>query len=70
MFFPRSFLGEDFTELQDAPDLPQFRVIDMYHSCTDTIVKDSIAKLFVEASHLQVVIVTVAFGMGIDCPDV
>ena len=42
----------------------------MYHSCTDTIVKDSIAKLFVKASHLRVVIATVAFGMGIDCPDV
>ena len=68
--FFRSFLCEDFTEPQDAPDLPQFRVIDMYHSCTDTIVKDSIAKLFVEASHLRVVIATVAFGMGIDCPDV
>ena len=68
--FFRSFLGKDFSEPQDAPDLPQFRVIDMYHSCTDTIVKDSITKLFVEASHLRVVIVTVAFEMGIDCPDV
>ena len=46
------FVGEDFTVPQDAPDLPQFRVIDMYHSCTDTLVKDSIAKLFVEVSHL------------------
>ena len=37
----------------------------MYHSCTDTIVKDSITKLFVEASHLRMVIATVAFGMGV-----
>ena len=45
-------VGEDFTVPQDAPDLPQFRVINMYHSCTDTIVKDSTAKRFVETSHL------------------
>ena len=59
-----------FTEPQDAPNLPQFRLIDMYHSCTDPVVKDSISMLFTKKSCLRVVIATIAFGMGIDCPDV
>lgn len=65
----RDFLGPTFTEPQDAPDLPQFRLVDMYHSSTDPIVKD-ISMLFTKKSSLRVVIATVAFGMGIDCPDV
>ena len=42
----------------------------MYHSCTDTVVKKSICDRFTKESSLRVVVATVAFGMGIDCPDV
>ena len=69
LFF-KSFLGNQFTQPQDAPDLPQYRLIDMYHSCTDTVVKESICKLFTKQLNLRVVVATVAFGMGIDCRDV
>ena len=68
--FSRDSLGNSFTEPVDAPDLPQFRLVDMYLSCTDKSVKDSISKLFLTESHLRIVIATVAFGMGVDCPDV
>ena len=64
------FLGSGFTEPEDAPDLPQFRLVDMSHSCTDSVVKETISDLFTKKSHLRVVVATVAFGMGIDCPDV
>ena len=66
----KDFLGNGFTELEDAPDLPQFRLVEMYHSCTDPVVKESISNLFTKNSHLRVLVATVAFVMGIDCPDV
>ena len=62
---------EAFTEPSDAPDLPQFRLVDMYHSCTDPVVKETIMDTFSKPnSQLRVVIATIAFGMGVDCPDV
>ena len=42
----------------------------MYHSCTDSVLKETISDLFSKKSHLRIVVATVAFGMGIDCPDV
>ena len=66
----KDFLGNGFTEPEDAPDLPQFRLVEMYHSCTDPVVKESISNLFTKNSHLRVLVATVVFGMGIDCPDV
>jgi len=42
----------------------------MFHSSTDPVVKECILKSFCQPSCLRVVIATVAFGMGIDCPDV
>ena len=32
--------------------------------------KDSILRLFIKESHLRIVIATIAFGMGVDLPDV
>ena len=63
-------LGKEFVEPLDAADLPHFRLVDMYHSSTDPIVKESILKLFCIPSNLRIVISTVAFGMGIDCHNV
>ena len=42
----------------------------MYLSCTDSSVKEYISKLFVTESHIRIIIATVAFGMGVDCPNV
>lgn len=56
--------------LGETPDLPQFRVVDMFHGSTDPVVKDHILENFYQPSCLRVVIAIVAFGMGIDCPDV
>ena len=69
LFF-RSKLGSHFTYPPGAPVLPQFRLVDMYMSCTEQAVKDEITRLFCMESMLRMVIATVAFGMGIDCPDV
>ncbi len=66
----KNCLGNSFTEPSDAPDLPRFRLVDMYMSCTEEIVKESIVNLFTSNSILRVVIATVAFGMGVDCHDI
>ena len=42
----------------------------MYTHCTHETVKDQILAQFTSSSSLRVVIATIAFGMGINCPDV
>ena len=68
-FFKRT-LCADFTEPPDAPDLARFRLVDMFTHCTHDSVKSSIMERFTMQSSLRIVIAAVAFGMGIDCPDV
>ena len=59
-----------FTDPIDAPDISMFRLVDMFTSVTDQHQKDKIVESYTRESQLRIVIATVAFGMGIDCPDV
>lgn len=63
-------LGKNFTEPSDAPDLSRFRLVEMFTSCTDVEVKSQIIQSFTKDSPLRIVCATVAFGMGLDCPNV
>jgi ATP-dependent DNA helicase RecQ len=63
-------LDKDFMEPRDAPDMPRFRLVDMYHSRTDQCVKDAITSLFSDNLSLRIVVASVSYGMGIDCPHV
>lgn len=64
----RDNLSLDFTEPPGSPDLPNFRLVDMYNmSCTEDIVKEEIIKAFTHNTNLRIVAATVAFGMGVDC---
>ena len=66
-----SKLQEEFTEPVGAPNLSRYRLVDMYMSATDVSVKHSIVTSFCKVGlPLRIVICTIAFGMGIDCPDV
>ena len=64
-------LGKEITDPVGYPSIPRFRIVDMFTACNTTGVKASILSSFcANHSHLRLVIATVAFGMGIDCPNV
>ena len=69
--FLKCRLGQEFTEPVGAHDLARFRLVDMFSACTHPKVKDSILNSFcIPTSNVRVVIATIAFGMGLDCPNV
>ena len=65
-------LGTALTNPEHAPDLPEFRHVDMFTSVTDPTHKSEIIRLFKGDPHgnLRIVVSTVAFGMGVDCPNI
>ena len=66
------YLKQDFTEPpNENPRIPECRLVDMFTSGTQLEVKDKIINSFkIPSSTLRIVIATIAFGMGIDCPNV
>ena len=42
----------------------------MFTRCTHTSVKKKIIEQFTTPSSIRIVIATIAFGMGINCPDI
>lgn len=51
--------------------LPHCRLVDMFTACTHPTVKKAILETFPKReSVLRVVIATITFGMGLDCPNV
>ena len=66
----KELLKEKFVFPIGAPDLPRFRLVDMYTSCTDPSIKETIIMQFTKLETPRILIATIAFGMGIDCPSV
>ena len=69
-FITRS-LGAVCVEPIEASNIACFRLVDMFTACTEQKVKDVIICNFTQREAcLRVVIATVAFGMGLDSPNI
>ena len=67
----KSRLGSKITDPVEVPGLARFRLVDMFMACTTKNVKKAILKSFCNVTgKLCVVVATIAFGMGLDCPNV
>jgi len=70
LFF-KSMLGKEMTDPIGYPDISRFRLVDMFTACTSVDVKEDIVKSFAKPKgRLRIIVVTVAFGMGMDCSNV
>ena len=69
--FFQTQLGSNFCYPCDAPNLSKFRLVDLFTSCTELGVKNQILESFTSSNAtLRVVIATIAFGLGVHCPDI
>ena len=67
----RSRLGIEGVQPIGAPDLSRFRLVELFTACTQKGIKDTIIDSFRSPQGtLRVVIATIAFGMGLDCPNI
>ena len=67
----RHKLGERLTEPPGYPDLSEFRIVEMYTRVSKPEKRESIIKSFSTPNGtLKLVIATISFGMGVDCPDI
>ncbi len=70
LFF-RDKLGREMSDPVSIPQRARYRMVDLFTACTHPDVKDAILSLYQDPENcLRVVIATVAFGMGLDCPNV
>ena len=67
----RRMMGVHFTYPFGYPEVHEFRLVEMYTRATKSYMREKILSSFTtHGSKLRVVIATISFGMGINCPDI
>ncbi len=67
----RNELGRKLTEPSGNPDLSEFRMVEIYTHVSRPANREKIIERFCTANcTLRIVIATISFGMGIDCPEI
>ena len=70
-FYFKDSLKGGLTDPVGYPNVAKFRIVDMLSACNSSSVKNQILHTFSQPNgRLRVVIPTIAFGMGIDCPNI
>ena len=64
-------MGTSFAEPLGYPDLSQFRMVELYTRVSTPEKREQIITSFtVMNSRLRLVIATIVFGIGVDCPEI
>ena len=63
-------LGNYSTQPKGSPNYVKYWVIDIFTHCTHSSVTRNILEQFTQSSSCRVIIATVAFGMGVDSPNI
>ena len=66
----KASLGTHSLNPPGSPHYVKYRVVDMFTHCIHSSVKKKMIEQFTIPSTLTIVIATIDFGMGINCPDI
>ena len=69
-YYFKTELREYYTKPMGSPNYVQYRVVHMYTHCTHASVRNKIQQYFTTPSPLKIVIAIIAFGLGVNCPNV
>ena len=70
-YYMKKKMGCDAFEPVGAPDLVEYCLFDMYTACTHKALKPLIVSEFTKKDGtMHVVIASIAFGMGLNCPNI